>query len=101
MLVRSDSWNASFRLEHNRDLLNKLKQVNAMLWVAVDDFLSSNVREVIFQNLLTKQVDERLNILSHLIYILTSSKLTKVDLWECSLKELNVKLVAVTFYIKV
>jgi len=75
--------------------LDKLEQVNAVLRVAMDDLLSSDVREVIFQNLLTKQVDERLNILCHLVHILAGCQLTKIDLWESSLEKLNVKLVTI------
>ena len=63
------------------------------------NLFSSDVREVIFQNLLTKQVDERLNILCHLVHILSSCQLTKVNLRECSLEELNVKLVAISYFI--
>ena len=63
----------------------------------MDNLFSSDVREVIFQNLLTKQVDERLNILCHFVHILSSCQLTKVNLWECSLEELNIKLVAISY----
>ena len=63
----------------------------------MDNLFSSDVREVIFQNLLTKQVDERLNILCHFVHILASRQLTKVNLWECSLEELNIKLVAISY----
>jgi len=79
--------------------LDKLQQVDAVLRVSMDDLLTSDVREVIFQNLLTKQVDKRLNILCHLGHILASCQLTKVDLRECGLEELNVKLVTIRYII--
>lgn len=64
-----------------------------MLGVAMDDLLSLDVGEIIFQNLLTKEVDERLNILRHFVHILTGSQLTEVDLGERSLEELDVKFI--------
>ncbi len=57
------------------------------------NLLSFDVWKVIFQNLLTKEVDERLNILRHFVHILTRSQLTKVDLWERSLEKLDVEFI--------
>ena len=66
-----------------------------MLRVAMHDFISLNVAEIVFQNLLPKQVYERLNVLCHFVHILTLGELTKVNLREGSLEKLDVELIAI------
>jgi len=73
--------------------LDKLKEVDAVLWVPVHDFLSFYVAEIILKYLLTKKVNERLNVFGHLSHILTSRQLREIDFWEGCLEELNVELI--------
>lgn len=87
------SSNPSLVLYHHRDFLDKLKEVDAVLWVPVHDFLSLDVAEIIFKYLLTKKVNERLNIFSHLSHILSSRQLREINFWESCLEELNVELI--------
>jgi hypothetical protein len=73
--------------------LDKLKEVDAVLWVPVHDFLSLDVAEIILKYLLAKKVNERLNVFGHLSHILTSRQLRKINFWESCLEELNVELI--------
>ena len=64
-----------------------------MLWVPVHDFLSLDVAEIILKYLLTKKVNERLNVFGHLSHILPSRQLREIDFRESRLEELNVELI--------
>lgn len=64
-----------------------------MLWVPVYDFLSLNVAEIILKYLLTKKVNERLNVFGHLSHILPSRQLREINFRESRLEELNVELI--------
>jgi hypothetical protein len=83
-------------LNHGRDLLNKLEKVDAVLWIAMHYLLSLDVREVVFQNLLTQQVYERLNVFGHFVHILTLGELTEVNLRESCLEKLNVEFITIS-----
>lgn len=65
-----------------------------MLRIAIDDFLSTDVAQVVFEYLSTKEINERLNVLCHFLYIFSSRQLTEVDFRKGSLEELNVEFVA-------
>lgn len=65
-----------------------------MLWVPVYDFLSLDVAEIILKYLLTKKVNERLNVFGHLSNILPSRQLGEINFRESCLEELNVELIA-------
>jgi hypothetical protein len=82
-------------LNHGRDLLNELEKVDAVLWIAMHYLLSLDVREVVFQNLLTQQVYKRLNVFSHFVHILTLGELTEVNLRESCLEKLNVEFITI------
>jgi hypothetical protein len=73
--------------------LDKLKEVDAVLWVPVHDFFSLDVAEIILKYLLTKKVNERLNVFGHLSNILSSRQLREIDFRESCLEELNVELI--------
>lgn len=64
-----------------------------MLWVTVHDFLSLDVAEIILKYLLTKKVNERLNVFGHLSHILPSRQLREINFRESRLEELNVELI--------
>ena len=49
--------------------------------------------QIILKDLLTKKVNERLNIFCHLCHILSGSQLWKIDFWESSLEKLDVEFI--------
>jgi hypothetical protein len=65
-----------------------------MFRVSIYDLITANVWKVILQNFFTQKVNKRLDVLSHFLFCLCFLKWTKVDIWESTLKELNVELVA-------
>lgn len=64
-----------------------------MLGVSVDDFLALNVVEVVFEDVLAQQVDERLDIVGHFLVGRGLLELRKVDVGKSPFKERNVELV--------
>lgn len=79
--------------DHLWYLLDKLKKIDAMLWVAVHNLNAFDMAQIVLQDLLSKKVDERLNVFGHLFHILTGCKLREIYLRESCLKELNVELI--------
>ncbi len=80
-------------VDHLGNLLDELEEVDAMLGVAIDYLLSADVRQIILQDLLAEQIDQRLNVLCHLGLVLASRQLREVYLGESRLEELDVELI--------
>lgn len=53
-----------------------------MLRVALDDFVASDVAQIVLQNVFGKQIDQCLNIHCHVFLILSFLKLPKVKILE-------------------
>jgi hypothetical protein len=64
-----------------------------VLRVSVDDFLTLNVVQVVFEDVFTQQVNQSLDILGHLLVGSGFFERGEVDVGESSLKERNVKLI--------
>ena len=64
-----------------------------MLRVSTYDFFSFYVRKIVFENFLAEQIDESLYVFCHFLFGLCLFKGTEIDIWECTFKELNVKLI--------
>lgn len=62
-----------------------------MFGVSRDDFVSTNVTQVVHEDLLTQQINERLNVGCHLLLILRLFKLAEVEVRKGLLEELNVE----------
>jgi hypothetical protein len=81
-------------LDHEGDLFGELEEVDAVLWVTVDNFLALNVVQVIFEDIFRQEVDQSLNVLRHFLVGFCLLELREVDVGKGSLKEANVKLVS-------
>lgn len=66
-----------------------------MFRVSTDDLLTLNMGEIILQYLLSQQVNESLNVFSHLSLISGLLQLREVDVRECGLEKLDVECIAI------
>lgn len=66
-----------------------------MLWIAIHDLLAPYVRQVVLQYLLTKEINQSLDILSHLLLVLSGCQLREIDFREGRLEELNVEFITI------
>jgi len=80
-------------IDHLRDLLDQLQQVDAVFGISIDDLVSADVRQIILEDLLTQEVNESLDVFGHLLLILSGSQLAKIDVGEGCLEELDIELV--------
>ena len=65
-----------------------------MLRVSADDLITTDVLQVVLQDLLRKQVDQSLDILSHFLLVVSLLEGAEVDIRESCLEKLNVEHVA-------
>ena len=80
-------------VDHLGDFLYELEQVDTVLGVAVDDLVAADVRQVVLQDLFTQEVDQGLDVLRHLLLVLSRGQLREVDVGEGGLEKLDVELV--------
>ena len=57
------------RIHHARDLLRELEKVYAVFRVATDDLITTNMAQIIAEDLLREQIDQRLNIHGHFFFV--------------------------------
>jgi hypothetical protein len=81
-------------LNHHRYFLHKLEKVDAMFRVSIDDFFSLDVGQIILKDLLSKQINQSLDVFRHLTHVLSSCQLAEVYFRKGCLEELNIKLIA-------
>lgn len=82
-------------INHDWDFLDELQQIDAVLWVALDDLLTRDVTQIISQYLLAQQVYQGLQVLGHLLFIRGLSYISKIYLREGHLKELQVERISI------
>lgn len=64
-----------------------------MLRVSTYDFFSLYVRKIVLENFLAEQIDKSLYVFRHFLFGLCLFEGAEIDVWECTFKELNVKLI--------
>lgn len=68
-----------------------MKQIDAMLWVAAHDLVTSYVAQIVPQNLLGEQIDQCLDVHCHLLLVVRFFKGAEVDVRKRRLEELDVE----------
>ena len=66
-----------------------------MLRIAIHNLLAPYVRQVVLQYLLAKEIDQGLDILSHLLLVLSGCQLREIYFREGRLEELNVEFITI------
>jgi hypothetical protein len=74
-------------------LFGQLKQVNNVFRITAHNLLSTDVTQVIIQNFLTQNLDQELDIFSHVLFSLCFFKVAEAVVGESILKELDIELV--------
>jgi hypothetical protein len=80
-------------VNHLRNLLHELQEIDAVLRVAINDLISADVGQIVFEDLLAKQVNQGLDVLRHLLLVLPCCQLAEVDIGESRLEELDIELI--------
>ena len=71
-----------------------------MLWVSCNNFIAANVPEIVLKDVLGQQIDQRLNVHCHVLFILCLFQLAKVQIVKSLLEKLDVKGISKRFKAK-